>query len=111
METIRALQQAVAVSKADQDRILVEVQAEQATSQNWYQDDLAASHANNKELRRANKELRRDLQRMGERSTDERTSPIPVRARPMPFSQAIMDTVIPASFMGPKIAFTGVEDP
>jgi len=34
-----------------------------------------------------------------------------VRARPMLFSQAIMDTVIPASFMGPKIAFTGVEDP
>jgi len=32
METICALQQAVAASKADQDRILVEVQAEQAAS-------------------------------------------------------------------------------
>ena len=111
METIHAFQQAVAASKADQDRILVEVQAEQATSQNRFQDDLAASRANNEELHRANKELRRDLQCMGERTTDERTPPIPVRARPMPFSQEIMDTVIPASFMGPKITFTGVEDP
>jgi len=33
-----------------------------------------------------------------------------VRARPMPFSQAIMDTVIPSSFMVSKITFTGVED-
>jgi len=29
----------------------------------------------------------------------------------MPFSQAIMDSVIPANFMGTKITFTGVEDP
>ena len=72
---------------------------------------MAASRANNEELRKTNEELRRDLQRMGERTIDERTPPIPVRARPMPFSQTIMDTVIPASFMGPKITFTGVEDP
>jgi len=29
----------------------------------------------------------------------------------MPFSQVIMDTVIPATSMGPKVTFTGVEDP
>jgi len=29
----------------------------------------------------------------------------------MLFSHAIMDIVIPASFIGPKITFTGVEDP
>jgi len=29
----------------------------------------------------------------------------------MPFSQAIMDVVIPATFIGPKTTFTGVEDP
>jgi len=29
----------------------------------------------------------------------------------MPFLQAIMDAVIPATFVGPKVAFTGVEDP
>ncbi len=28
----------------------------------------------------------------------------------MPFSQAIMDAVIPATFVGPKATFTGVED-
>jgi len=110
MDNIRALQQAVAASKADQGRNLAEVQAEQAASQNRFQDDLATSYANNKESRSANEELHRDLQRMGERTTDERTPPIPVRARPMPFSQAIVDTVIPANFMGLKITFTGVED-
>ena len=110
IETIRALQQVVAASKADQDKILAEVQAEQTASQNRFQDDLAVSQANNEELSRVNEELRRDLQRMGEHTTDEQTPPIPVRARPMPFSQAIMDTVIPANFMGPKISFTGVED-
>jgi len=36
METIRALHQAVAASKAHQDRILAEVQAEQAASQNRF---------------------------------------------------------------------------
>ena len=29
----------------------------------------------------------------------------------MPFSQAFMDAVIPATFVGPKAIFTGVEDP
>jgi len=33
------------------------------------------------------------------------------RARPKPFSQAIMDVVVPASFITPKIIFTGTEDP
>jgi len=43
METIRALQQTVATSKADEDKILAEVQAEQITSQNRFQVDLDAS--------------------------------------------------------------------
>jgi len=29
----------------------------------------------------------------------------------MSFSQAIMDVVLPATSMGPKVTFTGVEDP
>ena len=29
----------------------------------------------------------------------------------MPFSQPIMGVVLPATFMGPKATFTGVEDP
>jgi len=42
---------------------------------------------------------------------DERAPPIPTRAHPMSFSQTIMDVVIPATSMGPKVTFTGVEDP
>ena len=89
METIRALQQTVATSKADEDKILAEVQAEQITSQNRFQVDLDASWTNNEELRWANEDLRRELQCMGQRTTGKQSPPIPVRARPMPFSQAI----------------------
>jgi len=81
METIRALQEAVAASRVDQDRFLV---------------DLARSQANNEELCRTNEELRRNLQNIGERTVDERTPSLLVGARPMPFYQVIMDTVIPA---------------
>ena len=35
----------------------------------------------------------------------------PPRDFPMPFSDAIMDAVIPTTFVGPKATFTGVEDP
>ena len=42
---------------------------------------------------------------------DECATPLPPRARPMSFSQAIMDVVLPATSMGPKVTFTGVEDP
>jgi len=107
METIRAFQQTVAMFQADQDRILAEVQTEQTASQNRFQVDFDASQTDNKELRMANEEL----QRMGERTTGEQSPPIPVRARPMPFSQAIMNVVIPTNFMTPKITFTGIEDP
>jgi len=79
IETIHALQQAVAASKADQDRIIAEVQVEQAANLDRFHVDLAASRANNEELCKTNEELRRDLQRMGERTTDEQTTPIPVR--------------------------------
>jgi len=47
---------------------------------------------------------------MGERTNDEANPPITVRAHPMPFSQTIMDTMVPASFMVSKITFTYVED-
>ena len=36
---------------------------------------------------------------------------MPPREFPMPFSQVIIDVVIPATFVGPKATFTGVEDP
>jgi len=68
METIRALQKAVAASKVDQDR---------------FQVDLARSKANNEELRRTNEELHRNLQNVGERTVNERAPPLPIKA-PLP---------------------------
>ena len=65
----------------------------------------------NEELREANEELRRDLQRMGEQASGEHNPPIPVRARPMPFSKAIMNVMIPTNFITPKITFIRTEDP
>jgi len=89
METMRVLQEAVATSRVE----------------------IAASQADNEELRKTNKKLRRDLQQAGEHVVDERAPPIPLRARPMSFSQAIMDTALPTTSLGPKVTFTGVEDP
>ena len=75
------------------------------------QAKVAASRADNAELRRANDELRRDLQHVGERATDERAPAVPLRAHPKPFSRAIMNVVLPTTSLGPKASFTGVEDP
>ena len=88
METMRALLEAVTTSRVD----------------------ITASQADNKELRRTNEELRRSLQQVGERAVDERAPPIPPRARPMSFSQAIIDTVLPTTSLGPKVTFTGIKD-
>jgi len=94
--TMRALQKTVATSRMDQERIQV---------------DLDASQARNEELRKTNEELRRNLQQQaGECVVDEQAPPTQPRAFPMPFSQAIMDVVIPATFVGSKATFIGVED-
>jgi len=78
------------------------LQAEVATSR----VEIVASR-----VRRANEELRRDLQQVGERAVDERAPPVPLRARPMSFSQVIIDTALPTTSLGPNVSFTGVEDP
>jgi len=96
METIHALLEAITASRVDQAR---------------FQVDLARLQANNVELCKINEELRRNLQNIGEHIVDERAPPLPVKAPPMLFPQVIMDTVIPATSMGPKVTFTGVEDP
>jgi len=74
------------------------------------QTEVVASRADNAELRRTNEELRRGLQHVGERAADERAPPVPLKARPMPFSHAIMNVVLPTTSLGPKVSFTGVED-
>ena len=87
--------------------IMCALQAEVAASR----VEIAASRTDNEELRRANEELRRDLQQVKEHARDERAPPVPLRARPMPFSQAIMDTALPTTSLGLNVTFTGAEDP
>jgi len=97
MEMMQGLQEAMAASKAEQERI---------------QLDLAASQARNEELHRTNEELRHGLRNQpGSRERKEQECVTPPREFPMPFSQAIMDVMIPSTFVGPKATFTGMEDP
>ncbi|XP_068498445.1 uncharacterized protein [Phaseolus vulgaris] len=73
---------------------------------------LVASQARNEELNRVNEELRKALQGQKERATGDKSAPpSPPRNFPMPFSQEIMDTVVPANAVAVKASFTGVEDP
>ena len=88
---VQGLQNAMAASKVEQERM---------------QADLAASQERNDELHRANEELRR-----GWRNRDEPEAASPPREFTTPFSQAILETAIPNTFTGPKATFTGVEDP
>jgi len=91
MGMMQGLQEAMAASKAEQERM---------------QEDLAASQARNDELHRANEELRR-----GWRDVYEPEAASPPRELITPLSQAILETAIPNTFTGPKVTFTGMEDP
>ena len=74
--------------------------------------DLAASQGRNEELCRANEELRHGLRNHpGSRETEDRECFTPPREFPMPFSQSIMEALIPHTFVGPKVTFTGMDDP
>ncbi|XP_068486764.1 uncharacterized protein [Phaseolus vulgaris] len=73
---------------------------------------LVASQARNEELNRVNEELRKALQEREERAVGDRSAPLsPPCNFPMPFSQEIMDSVVPANTVAVKASFTGVEDP
>ena len=97
MEMMQNLQEFVAASRADQERI---------------QMDLVALQSMNEELHRTNEELRHELRSQAENhEAGERECFTPPREFPMPFSQEIMDVAIPATFVGPKVVFTGSEDP
>jgi len=91
MGMMQGLQEAMAASKAEQERM---------------QADLAASQAINDELHRANEELSR-----GWHGGDEPETASQPREFTTPFSQEILETVIPNTFTGPKVTFTGMEDP
>ncbi|XP_068503987.1 uncharacterized protein [Phaseolus vulgaris] len=91
MGMMQGLQEAMAASKVEQERM---------------QADLAPSQARNDELHRTNEELRR-----GWRDVDDPETATPPREFSTPFSQAILETAIPNTITGPKVTFTGMEDP
>jgi len=97
------------VAKAEQKRLMVEARAEQLPRQDQLMAKIDLSRTSNEELCKANEELCRNLQQLDERSTGERGPIAQLRARPKPFSQAIMDIAIPANYITPKIVFTSVE--
>ena len=90
MGMMQGLQEAMAASKAEQERMQV---------------DLIASQSRNDELHRTNEELRRAI-----RDVDEPETATPPREFSTPFSQAILETAIPNTIMGPKVTFTEMED-
>jgi len=97
MVMMRALQENVAASRSEQERM---------------HEALVASQARNEELNRVNEELHKALQGREERAVGDRSAPpSPPRSFPMPFSQEIMDSVVPANTVAVKASFTGVEDP
>ena len=79
LEMMRALQDNVAASRAEQEKM---------------QAELAASQSRNDELNRVNEELRTTLQAQKEHAVEERMSmpPSPPRAFPMPFSPCLLYT-------------------
>jgi len=91
MGMMQGLQEAMAASKVEQERMHA---------------DLTASQARNDELHRANEELRRRW-----RDVDEPETATPPREFSMPFSQAILEAAIPNSFTGPIVTFAEMENP
>ena len=97
LEMVQGLQDDMADSRMEQERM---------------QTDLETSQARNAELHRVNEELRRDLRNnQGRQDPDEMESLTPPRELSTPFSQEILDAVVPNTFSGPKAIFTGREDP
>ena len=72
---------------------------------------MATSWATNEELHLSNEELRRDMQNQASgREEGDREPATPPREFSMPFSQEIMNVVIPTTFVGPKVTLTGTGD-
>jgi len=85
---MQALQEAMAASKAEQERMQV---------------DLATSQARNDELCRMNEELRRGWHNhTAQRDIDEPEPFTPPKEFSTLFSQPILETEIPNTFTGPK---------
>jgi len=89
MEIITAPQETVAATRA-----------EQVQNQDQFRTELDASRAANKELRRT-----------WQCAAGDQYLPVHNRARTMPFSQEILDAVVPKNMTTHKITFIGAEDP
>ena len=79
------------------------------------QDEMAESRAEQErmqgELHRTNEELRRGLRNnRGQRDPSETERLTPPREFSTPFSQVILEALVPNTFAGPKVIFTGMED-
>ena len=97
LEMVQGLQDDMADSRMEQERM---------------QADLDASQARNAELHRVNEELRRDRGNNRGRQEHDEVEPLtPPRELSTPFSQEILDAAVPNTFSGPKAIFTGTEDP
>ena len=87
---------------------MAESRGKQLLKQDQLMAKIDAFRAINDELRKTNEELRRSLQQLDKRSARERGPIVQLRARPKPFSQAIMDVVKPVNYITPEITFTGL---
>jgi len=111
MEIVSALQEAMTTSRVEQERLMSEARAEQLLKQDQLMVEIDVSQARNEELCKTKEELCMSIQQLDERSTGERGPIVQLRACSKPFSLEIMDDVIPANYITPKITFIGVEDP
>ena len=97
MDMMQGLQEAIGASKVEQERM---------------QADLTTSQARNEELCHTNEELRRGMRNnSGLRDADEHECFTPPREFSTPFLHSILEAVIPNTFVGPKVTFTGMKDP
>ena len=92
MDMMRTLQENVAASRSEQERM---------------HEALVGSQARNEELNRINEELCKAFLEREERAAGDRSAPpSPPRSFPMPFSQEIMDSVVPANTVAVKAHLT-----
>ena len=70
------------ISKAESERLMAKVQAEQLLKQDQLMAEIDVSRASNDELRMTNEKLCRSLQQIGEHSAGERSPTTQLRAHP-----------------------------
>ena len=95
--------EAMTEAKDAEEKLIAGARVEQLLKQDQLMAEIDASQANNEELCKANEELCKNLQQLDQRTIAERGPSTQPRAHPKPFSQAIMDSIVPANYITPKI--------